>query len=142
MEGRKPTLLFHRLVLVGFLTVASGSLSILVGMALLSGTNPPLGLALFVIYGLPLSSVVGVVLMVSMWTVWSVTFASLAQRFSDTKTRATIASSICSAIGATGLIALLAGNDDVQQLEIIELSPFAAFPVVMSAGLTWRAFSA
>lgn len=141
MEAREPPLLYGRLIFVGFLTVWTGSLSVLLGLGALTGDNPVVAVGVSLTYGLVASLIVTALLTVPMYLVWVVAFASFVQRWPEVRKRATFASGICAAIGALGMIVLLGTNPDVDWKQLLFLAPFAMVPIGVGALLTWRAFS-
>ena len=116
-------------------------MSVLIGFSALSGENPSEAIAMSLTYGLVVSLIVSALLTVPMWAVWAVAFSSIAPSVPNLRNRATVASGICAAIGAIGMMALLARSPDVDWSELLFLTPFVMAPIAVGALLTWRAFS-
>jgi hypothetical protein len=125
-------------VLIGITTVLATSFIIAGVTALPSGDYR--SWTFFVGYGLFFAGVVCVVLAVPMTAIWVVIFASLAATKRSVRYRATLTTSIVTAIGFA-LFNLVVGQIAGEPLALLKLMlPWAAVPILIATFLAWWAF--
>lgn len=93
----------------------------------------------FLVYGVPISVVVSIIMLVPMTLVWNVAFRSV-RKTSDLQLRATFASGISALIGVAFCIVLFVQLTEDVWRTVSVLLPASMLPVFVAMVLTWNTF--
>jgi hypothetical protein len=143
MERRdtRPKLFILRLLPVGMGCICVGALCWLIAIdASESGVSVDT-FRIYVAFGLPLSLIATIVMIVPTSLLWVVCFESLKARFPREQTVATISSGITASVGISAFILLFRHISGGGWLWVGEMAQASLLPLFLAMFWTWRMFS-
>ena len=130
-----------RLFPIGVATSVIAALTFQIAIDAREGGFHASSLMMYLIYGMPLSLVVAIILAIPMALIWGIIFSAAGQIIPQIRPRATLASGISSVTGVMLLICFFTSMSGPTGRVIAVLLPAALLPIFVAVLLTWRAFA-